>query len=235
MNTNRADLIRLFSELRSRLIRSCLALLVVFFCMLYYADQLYAWFAYPLLKILPQGHFIATKLTSPFFVPFQLVFFISMLITMPYFLYQLWIYISPALYRHEKRFIWPPLLMSIILFYMGVLFAYFVILPMLFHFFVHITPHNVLLSPDMHDYLDFTTKLLLLFGLIFEIPIVMIGLSAKGIVSRIRLTKMRSYALLGAFILGMLFAPPDVLSQTLLAVPIYLLYEIGLLMSRWYE
>lgn len=220
-------------ELRSRLIYSLIFLFFIFAILLYFANDLYTWLALPLLKFLPQGHLIATQIVSPFFVPFKLAFLASMILTVPFFFYQLWSFIAPALYGHERKLIWPFLLMSAFLFYCGIAFAYFVIFPALFHFLTNVAPQGVMLSPDISEYLDFTTKLLLVFGCLFEIPIIMLLLVTAGIVTRLRFIKMRSYAIVGAFIVGMLLAPPDVISQTLLAVPIWFLYEIGILLSRF--
>jgi sec-independent protein translocase protein TatC len=200
---------------------------------MFFANHLYSWLAFPLLRFLPQGHLIATQIVSPFFVPFKLAFMASILLAIPYFLYQTWAFISPALYGHERRMIWPFLLVSAGLFYAGMAFAYFVIFPMLFHFLANVAPVGVMLSPDISEYLDFTTKLLLIFGCLFEIPMVMLVLAATGIVQRERFIKWRSYAIVGAFIVGMLLAPPDVLSQTILAVPIWLLYEAGILLLKF--
>ncbi len=220
-------------ELRSRLIYSLIVLFFVLAILLYFANHLYTWLALPLLKFLPQGHLIATQIVSPFFVPFKLAFMASMLLTAPFFLYQLWAFIAPALYGHERRLVWPFLFMSAFLFYSGMAFAYFVIFPMLFHFLSNVAPEGVMLSPDISEYLDFTIKLLLVFGGLFEIPIAMVLLVSTNIVTLAQFIKMRSYAIVGAFIMGMLLAPPDVLSQTLLAVPIWFLYEAGLLLSRF--
>ncbi len=199
---------------------------------MYFANNLYTLLALPLLKFLPQGHLIATQIVSPFFVPFKLAFMASVLVATPFFLYQLWGFVAPALYGHERRLIWPFLLMSAFLFYCGIAFAYFVIFPMLFHFLARVAPQGVVLSPDISEYFDFTIKLLLVFGGLFEIPIIMVLLVSTGVVTRERLIKWRSYAIVGAFVLGMLLAPPDVLSQTILAVPIWMLYEAGILLSR---
>lgn len=234
-NSNNANVVHFLVELRSRLIYSLIVLLVLFAVLLYFANNLYTYLALPLLKFLPQGHLIATQIVSPFFVPFKLAFLASILLAMPFFLYQLWAFVAPALYGHERRLVWPFLLMSALLFYAGIAFAYFVIFPMLFHFLARIAPAGVMLSPDISEYLDFTIKLLLVFGGLFEIPIIMVLLTAIGIVRRERFIKMRSYAIVGAFVMGMLLAPPDVLSQTLLAVPIWLLYETGILLSRIVE
>ncbi len=225
--------VRLLTELRSRLMRAMILLMLLFSVLMYYANPLYTFLAKPLLRYLPQGHLIATQIVAPFFVPFKLAFVASMLIGVPFFLYQLWAFIAPALYGHERRMVWPFLLASAVLFYSGLAFAYFVIFPMLFHFLAGVAPEGVQLSPDITEYLDFTTHLLLIFGGLFEIPIIMVLLVSTNIVSRKKLIAMRSYAIVGAFVVGMLIAPPDVLSQTILAVPIWLLYEFGILLSRF--
>ena len=172
-NRNPSEALHLLVELRARLIRSIVILFVVFAVLLYFANNLYTWLALPLLKFLPEGHLIATQIVSPFFVPFKLAFMASMILTVPVFLYQLWAFIAPALYGHERRLVWPFLFTSAFLFYTGMMFAYFVIFPMLFHFLAHVAPVGVVLSPDISEYLDFTMKLLLVFGTLFEIPVVM--------------------------------------------------------------
>jgi len=220
-------------ELRTKLIYSLILLLILFTVLIYFANELYTLLALPLLKFLPQGHLIATQIVSPFFVPFKLAFWVAMLLAMPFFLYQLWTFIAPALYSKERRLVWPLLFISSGLFYMGIAFAYFVIFPILFRFLSHTAPHGVIVSPDIAEYLDFTMRLLLTFGVLFEIPIGMTLLVAMNIFSRSRFIQMRSYAILGAFIVGMLFAPPDVLSQTLMAIPICLLYETGIILSAF--
>jgi sec-independent protein translocase protein TatC len=199
---------------------------------LYFANQLYTWLAMPLLKYLPQGHLIATQIISPFFVPFKLAFIASVFVCVPFFLYQIWAFISPALYVHERRLVWPFLIVGAGLFYSGIAFAYFFIFPMLFRFLAQVVPTGVVMSPDIGEYLDFTSRLLFIFGALFEIPMVMVLLVASKLVHYERLVKFRSYAIVGAFILGMLLAPPDVIAQTLLALPIWGLYELGIIMSR---
>lgn len=231
--TNNTQTLHFLIELRSRLIISLVVLFALFAALVYFANTLYTWLALPLLKFLPQGHLIATQIVSPFFVPFKLAFMASLLLAAPFFLYQLWSFIAPALYGHERRLVWPFLLLSTALFYAGISFAYFVIFPMLFHFLAQVAPQGVTFSPDIGEYLDFTIKLLLVFGSLFEIPIMMVLLVSTGVVTRMRFIKMRSYAIVGAFIIGMLLAPPDVLSQTLLAIPIWLLYEAGIILSRF--
>lgn len=232
-NINFGMIVHYLVELRSRLLVS-LAVLIVFFAVFsYYANSLYSFLAAPLLRFLPQGHLIATEIASPFFIPFKLAFLAALLVSIPFMLYQLWAFIAPALYGHERRMVWPFLLMSTFLFYAGIAFAYFVIFPMLFHFLAHVAPAGVMLSPDISEYFDFTSQLIIVFGTLFEIPMVMVLLVSIGIVSRARFVKWRSYAIVGAFIIGMLIAPPDVMSQTVLAIPIWMLYELGLFMSRF--
>lgn len=223
--------VSLLTELRTRLIRVVMVFMLLFAVLMYFSNPLYSILAKPLLKFLPQGHLIATQIVAPFFVPFKLAFIAAMLLGVPYFLYQLWAFIAPALYGYERKLIWPFLIASAFLFYAGIAFAYFIIFPMLFHFLANVAPEGVQLSPDISEYLEFTTKLLLTFGGLFEIPIVMVLLVSANLVQHARLIKWRSYAIVGAFIVGMLLAPPDVLSQTILAIPVWLLYEFGIVLS----
>jgi len=225
--------LQLLIELRSRLIRALIFLFAVFAVFLYFANDLYTLLAEPLLRYLPSGHLIATQIVSPFFVPFKLAFMAALMMVVPYFLQQFWLFIAPALYQHEKRTLWPFLFASALLFYAGIAFAYFVIFPMLFHFLAKVVPSGVVFSPDIKEYLDFTMKLLLIFGGLFEIPIVMLVLVLLNVITCDRLIAYRRYAFLGAFIIGMLLAPPDVFSQTVLAIPIWLLYEFGLLLTKF--
>lgn len=220
-------------ELRLRLLRCLVCLLVVFAFLSYQANTLYAWLAFPLLHHLPQSHLIATQVVAPFFTPFKLAFLVAVLVCVPVFLHQAWLFVSPALYGRERQWLWPFFTASLVLFYAGVAFAYFAILPLLFQFLGRAAPQGVVFMPDMNDYLNFTTQLLLVFGLLFEIPMVMLVLVGLGLVTRKRLVASRSYAIVGAFVVGMLLAPPDVLSQTCLALPMWGLYELGLLLTRW--
>lgn len=220
-------------ELRLRLIRYLVCLIGLFAIFSYEASALYQKLASPLLRYLPSGHLIATNITAPFSIPFKLAFLCALLLSMPVFLYQAWAFVSPALYGRERRFIWPAMITSLLLFYAGVGFSYGVILPLLFKFLAGITPGGVMFMPDMSDYLDFTTQLLLVFGVLFEIPMIMIVLARVGLVTYARLKAWRGYAIVASFILGMLFAPPDVLSQTLLALPVWGLYELGLILIYW--
>jgi sec-independent protein translocase protein TatC len=230
---NPSSAIYFLVELRKRLIYSLLALFILFSVLLYFANNLYTWLALPLLKFLPQGHLIATQIVAPFFVPFKLAFMAAFILGVPFFIYQIWAFIAPALYAHERRLAWPFIVISTTLFYSGIAFAYLVIFPLLFHFFSSTTPRGVVLTPDISSYLDFTIKLLLIFGSLFEIPIVMVLLVLLNVVTRDRLIKIRSYAIVAAFIVAMILAPPDVFSQTLLAIPIWLLYEAGILLARF--
>ena len=232
-NLNSHSAIHFLVELRSRLMVSFVVLFVFLAISLYFANHLYTLLAHPLLQFLPQGHLIATQIVSPFFVPFKLAFSVAVLFSMPFFLYQLWGFVAPALYGHEKRLVWPFLLVSAFLFYAGILFAYFVIFPTLFRFLSHVAPRGVVFSPDISEYLDFSMKLLLVFGCLFEIPMIMVLLVSTQIVPRAWFVKMRSYAIVFAFVLGMLLAPPDVFSQTVLAIPIWLLYETGIFMTKF--
>ena len=219
-------------ELRARLLNSLIAFALLFAVLMYFSNTLYTWLALPLLKFLPQGHLIATQIVSPFFVPFRLAFMAAFLLSVPFFLYQLWKFVSPALYGYEKKWLWPFLLVSVSLFYTGLAFAYFIIFPLLFHFLANVAPKGVILSPDISEYLDFTIKLLLIFGSLFEIPMVMVLLVVTKIIALTKLVRFRPYAIISAFVIGMLLAPPDVLSQTVLAIPIWILYEAGLLLAR---
>ena len=235
MSENSNAILRFLVEVRKRLLICLLALAVIFSVLFYFANHLYTWLALPLLKHLPHGQgLIATNIVSPFFVPFELTFYASLFLAVPIFLYQLWEFIAPALYQRERRFVWPLLLMSTLLFYTGVAFAYFVIFPVIFSFLTKTAPQGVLVSPDISQYLDFTLYLFFIFGLIFEVPIITILFIWSGIVTRDKLIQARPYAIVAAFIIGMLLAPPDVVSQTLLAVPLWLLFELGIFLAPFF-
>jgi len=233
MNEN-TSLLRFLTELRKRLLFSLITLALCFAALSFFANDLYTGLALPLLKRLPEGHgIIATNLTAPFFVPFELTFVASLFLCVPFFIYQLWMFVAPALYRHERLMIWPLLLVSTVLFYAGVLFAYFIVFPLMLGFLTQSVPQGVLMSPDMSSYLDFSLKLFFIFGMMFNVPVVMLVLITFGIVERETLVKWRPYAIVMAFVLGMLLSPPDVLSQTILAIPLWFLFEIGLVLSRF--
>lgn len=220
-------------ELRSRLLKACSAVLVVLIVLLPFSRKLYALLAIPLTAVLPEGSsMIAIDVASPFLIPFKLSLLLALLLSMPVVLYQLWAFVAPALYLKEKRLARPLLYSAVVLFYTGCAFAYFVVFPLVFGFFTRVAPEGVTVMTDISKYLDFVTTLFLAFGITFEVPIATIILVATGITTVEKLSKMRGYVLVGAFALGMMLTPPDVISQTLLAVPMWLLFEIGLLMSR---
>jgi sec-independent protein translocase protein TatC len=220
-------------ELRSRLLKACVAVLVVLLCLLPFSRQLYALMAAPLMAHLPEGsNMIAIDVASPFLTPFKLSLLMSLVLAIPVVLYQIWAFVAPALYRHEQRLARPLLYTSVVLFYTGCAFAYFVVFPLVFGFFTRVAPEGVSVMTDISKYLDFVITLFLAFGVTFEVPIATIILVATGITTVKKLTAMRSYVVVGAFALGMLLTPPDVISQTLLAVPMWLLFELGLLMAR---
>jgi len=220
-------------ELRSRLLKACSAVLIVLIALLPFSRKLYALLATPLTAVLPEGSsMIAIDVASPFLTPFKLSLLLAVILSIPVVLYQLWAFVAPALYRKEKRLARPLLYSAVVLFYTGCAFAYFVVFPLVFSFFTRVAPEGVTVMTDISKYLDFVTTLFLAFGITFEVPIATIILVATGVTTVDKLAKMRGYVLVGAFALGMMLTPPDVISQTLLAVPMWLLFEIGLLMSR---
>ena len=220
-------------ELRSRLLKACFTVLAILIVLLPFSRKLYALLAAPLTSVLPEGSsMIAIDVASPFLTPFKLSLLLALLLSIPVVLYQLWAFVAPALYRKEKRLARPLLYSAVVLFYMGCAFAYFAVFPLVFGFFTRVAPEGVTVMTDISKYLDFVTTLFLAFGITFEVPIATIILVATGVITVEKLSKMRGYVLVGAFALGMMLTPPDVISQTLLAVPMWLLFEIGLLMSR---
>jgi len=223
-------------ELRTRLLRAVVGILLVFFSLYYFANDLYLFVSEPLRELLPEGSsMIATDVASPFFTPFKLTLMTSVFVTMPYILFQIWGFIAPALYEKEKRLAFPLLFSSIILFYLGMAFAYFVVFPLVFGFFTSAGPEGVTVMTDISRYLDFVLKLFFAFGMAFEIPIVTIVLVAAGITDTKSLSEKRPYLVVGCFVIGMLLTPPDVISQTLLAVPMWLLFEVGVLFAKLVE
>jgi len=220
-------------ELRDRLLHMVLAILIVFLALFAFSEDIFSLAADPLLQLMPEGtSMIATGVTSPFLVPFKLVMLLSVLLTIPYILHQIWSFIAPGLYSHEKTMAAPLLISSVILFYCGIAFAYFVIFPILFSFFIGIAPDGVAVMTDIGQYLDFIIAIFLAFGIAFEVPVATFLIVAAGLTTPDKLASKRPYIIIGAFVIGMLLTPPDVISQSLLAVPIWLLFELGLLMSR---
>ncbi len=220
-------------ELRSRLMKSAAAILIIFICLIPFNQSIFTLIATPLMERLPEGAtMIATQVASPFLTPFKMSLFVALFLAMPVVLTQAWYFVAPGLYKKEKRFAFPLVLSSIVLFYAGVAFAYYVVFPLMFAFFASHTPEGVTMMTDISAYLDFILTLFFAFGLAFEVPIATVMLVWSGLVPLSILAKARAYVFLGAFVLGMLLTPPDAISQTMLAVPVYLLYETGLLMAR---
>ncbi|MDZ7902975.1 MAG: twin-arginine translocase subunit TatC [Rheinheimera sp.] len=223
-------------ELRNRLLKSIASVLVIFLCLAYFANDIYHLLALPLLASLPNGTtMIATGVASTFFVPFKLTFIVSFLLAVPYILFQIWSFIAPALYSKEKHLIAPLIASSTILFYGGIAFAYFLVFPLVFGFFTSVTPEGVVNAPDISTYLDFVLQMFFAFGLSFEIPVAMLLLIWAGVVDRASLIEKRAYFIVASFVIAMFLTPPDVFSQTLLAVPMCLLYEVGIWLGRFYE
>jgi len=221
------------SELRDRLLRSILGVLLIFCGLFYFANDIYAFVSKPLRDILPaDATMIATEVASPFLTPFKLTLFTSLFLAMPYVLYQVWSFIAPGMYRNEKRLAIPLLFSSVVLFYAGAAFAYFVVFPLIFAFFTSVGPEDVTIMTDINRYLDFVLKLFFAFGLAFEIPIAAVILIRAGITTADNLASKRAYIVVGCFVLGMLLTPPDIISQSLLAIPMWILFEAGVFFGR---
>ena len=220
-------------ELRDRLLRTFIAILIVFACLFPFSEPLYLYISEPIRSFLPEtSTMIATEVASPFLTPFKLTLILAVYLSMPYILYQLWAFIAPGLYKKEKRVVLPIFFSSVVLFYGGMAFAYYVVFPLVFMFFTSVVPEGISVMPDIRAYLDFALKLFLAFGLSFEIPIVVVILSWLGTVNPDNLAKKRPYVFVLCFILGMLLTPPDIISQILLAIPMWLLFEVGVLFGR---
>lgn len=225
-------LIAHLTELRSRLLRVILIWMLIFAGLFYFANDLYTFISEPLRAFMPEGtSMIATDVASPFLTPFKLALVSALFIAMPFVLHQLWSFIAPGLYKHEKRLAVPLLASSIVLFYSGMAFAYYVVFPLVFGFFTSTAPEGVAVMTDINKYLDFVLTLFMAFGLAFEIPVATILLVLAGAVDVAKLRKIRPYVVVGCFAIGMVLTPPDVISQALLAIPMWLLYEVGILFS----
>lgn len=223
-------------ELRNRLLRSVIVVLVIFIGLAFFANELYEWLSQPLKNALPENStLIAIDVTAPLFAPFKLAFISSIFIAMPFVLHQAWMFISPGLYKHEKGFAVPLLVSSILLFYAGIAFAYFVIFPIIFGFLSSVGPEGVSYLPDINSVLSIALKLFFAFGLAFEIPIATMLLIWSGLVSHEQLSNTRPYTVVGIFIFAMLLTPPDMISQVLLAVPMWVLFELGLIFAKAYS
>jgi sec-independent protein translocase protein TatC len=221
-------------ELRNRLLRAIVGWLVVFVALFPFADKLYSLVAAPLLSKLPQGaQMIATAVTTPFFVPMKVTMLTAFLVALPWMIYQCWAFIAPGLYAHEKRLIRPLLAAAMVLFFVGMAFAYFVVFPVVFGFLVGSAPQGVAVMTDIAEYLNFVIGLFVAFGFAFEVPVAVVLMALMGWVTLDQLKESRSYVIVGAFVLGAIFTPPDIVSQCMLAIPLWLLYELGLLVVRW--
>jgi sec-independent protein translocase protein TatC len=221
------------SDLRDRLLRSILAILLVFCGLFYFANDIYTYVSQPLRELLPEGaSMIATEVASPFMTPFKLTLVASIFLAIPYVLYQLWSFIAPGMYRHEKKLAIPLLASSVLLFYAGAAFAYYVVFPLVFGFFTSVGPADITMMTDINRYLDFVLKLFFAFGLAFEIPIAAVIMIRAGITTADDLAGKRAYIVVGCFVLGMLLTPPDIISQSLLALPMWVLFEIGVFFGR---
>lgn len=221
-------LITHLTELRDKLLRALLAVLVFFICLFPFANDIYTFVSEPLRAILPAGaSMIATEVASPFLTPFKLTLVAAVFLAMPYVLYQAWSFIAPGMYRHEKRLAIPLLASSVLLFYAGAAFAYYAVFPLIFAFFTSVAPDDITIMTDINSYLDFVLKLFFAFGLAFEIPIAAVLVIWSGITTAEALAKKRPYIIVGCFVFGMLLTPPDVISQSLLAIPMWLLFEVG--------
>jgi sec-independent protein translocase protein TatC len=220
-------------ELRNRIVRALIAVIIVFIPCAFYANKLYEFVADPIREKLTArgGELVSTTVVGPFMAPFKLSFFIALFLAIPYVLWQVWAFVAPGLYKHEKRFALPLIVSSIVLFYVGVAFAYLFVFPVMFEFFVNTTPEGVKSMPDISNYLDFVLMMSLAFGVAFEVPIAVVLLVLTGIVSVDKLKKSRGFVLIGVFVIAAFLTPPDAVSQSIMAVPMYLLYEGGMLMA----
>ncbi len=222
-------------ELRKRLLNSIIAVLAIFLCLVYFSNDIYQLVSAPLIKQLPAGaSMIATDVASPFFTPIKLTIIVSLFLSVPVILYQVWAFVAPALYRHERKLVMPLLFSSSFLFYLGMAFAYFIVFPLAFSFFSKTAPQGVQIATDINNYLDFVMTLFMAFGVSFEVPIAIVLLCWTGVTTPEDLREKRPYVLVGAFVVGMLLTPPDIFSQTLLAIPMYCLFEVGVFVSRFY-
>jgi sec-independent protein translocase protein TatC len=223
-------------ELRQRILRGVMTVIVLFLPIYYFANEIYGFVAAPLMAHLPSdGHMIATDVASPFLTPFKLALFAAMFAGMPVLLHQAWGFISPGLYLKEKRFAFPLLASSIVLFYLGMAFAYYAVFPLVFQFFAGVTPEGVTMMTDINRYLDFVLKMFFAFGLAFEIPVATVLLAWSGMATAAGMAAKRPYVVVGCFVVGMLLTPPDVISQVLLALPTWLLFEVGVIFARVVE
>ncbi len=236
INDQAMPLVAHLTELRDRILRALLAVLVVFIALFPFANEIYAFVSEPLRALLPEGAtMIATEVASPFLTPFKLTLVTAIFVAIPYILYQVWSFVAPGMYRHEKRFAIPLLVSSVALFYAGAAFAYFVVFPLIFAFFTSVGPEGITIMTDINSYLNFVLKLFFAFGIAFEIPIAAVLMIWAGVTTPESLAAKRPYIIVGCFIFGMLLTPPDVISQSLLAVPMWILFEFGVFFGRFMQ
>ena len=223
------------NSLRNVLLRSLSAIALIFFVLVFFRNEIFLIFANPLTEILPaNSSMIATGVVSPFLTPLRLTFYVATFVAIPYLLFELWNFIAPGLYKEEKIGFFAVLFSSIVLFLAGICFAFFVIFPLIFTFFVQASPSEVLVMTDINEYIDFVVRILFVFGFAFEVPIVLVLMIWSGVTNAQQLSRARPYVIIGCFVVGMFLTPPDIFSQTLLALPVWLLYEVGLLASRFF-
>jgi len=222
-------------ELRNRLMKMMLSVVVLFACLFPFMNEVYTALASPLLRYLPGSQMIAIDVASPFLIPFKLTLMVCVFLAVPFLLYQIWSFVAPGLYSHEKKLVVPLMVSSTLLFYAGVAFAYFIVFPLVFSFFTSVAPEGVQVSTDIGSYLDFVITLFFAFGIAFEVPVATVLVVAVGFTTPENLVKARPYIFVGAFVVGMFLTPPDVISQVLLAVPMWLLFEVGVVFSKVYK
>ena len=223
------------SSLRNVLLRSLAAIALIFFILVFFRNEIFLIFANPLTEILPaNSSMIATGVVSPFLTPLRLTFYVATFVAIPYLLFELWNFIAPGLYKDEKIGFFAVLFSSIVLFLVGICFAFFVIFPLIFNFFIQASPSEVLVMTDINEYIDFVVRILFVFGFAFEVPIVLMLLIWSGVTNAQLLSRARPYVIIGCFVAGMFLTPPDIFSQTLLALPVWVLYEMGLLASKFF-
>lgn len=232
---NEQPLVSHLVELRNRLVKAAIAVIVVFVALSPFMKQIFDFLSQPLMVALPQGvKLLATGVVAPFMVPLKVTLFLAFLIALPIVLYQVWAYVAPALYRHEKRLALPIIVSSIAMFAVGMAYCYFIVFRMVFQFIAGFSPDSVNFAPDIDSYFSFVLTMFFAFGLTFEVPIVVVVLNRLGFASYEKLVKIRPYVIVGAFVVAAIFTPPDVLSQTLLAVPIVLLFQVGIWLVKWF-
>ena len=222
-------------ELRRSLLRSVIAIAIFFIVLFPFADEIYNFIAAPIVQAIPGSNLIAIGVISPFLTPLKMSLILAIYIAMPYLLYQLWMFVAPGLYRHEKRLILPLVVSSTLLFYVGLVFSFYIVFPVIFGFLAGVGPESVNFAPDIQYYLDFIIKVSFAFGVAFEVPVVTILLIIFGVTTPQKLKKNRSYIIIGSFVIGMILTPPDVISQFLIAIPIWLLFEAGLIFSSFFR